>query len=30
LKRMSEAAQRFARVDGTKVIAEEILRLGLH
>ncbi|MBI2640133.1 MAG: UDP-N-acetylglucosamine--N-acetylmuramyl-(pentapeptide) pyrophosphoryl-undecaprenol N-acetylglucosamine transferase [Candidatus Sungbacteria bacterium] len=30
MKRMGEAAQRFARIDGTKVIAEEILRLGLH
>ncbi|MFY9461644.1 MAG: undecaprenyldiphospho-muramoylpentapeptide beta-N-acetylglucosaminyltransferase [Candidatus Sungiibacteriota bacterium] len=30
LKKMSEAAQRFARLDGTEVIAREILKLGLH
>lgn len=30
MKRMGEAAQRFARIDGTKVIAEEMLQLGLH
>lgn len=29
-KRMGEAAQRFSRIDGAKVIAEEILKLGLH
>lgn len=30
LKKMSESAQRFARIDGTEVIAREILKLGLH
>ncbi|MDO8560816.1 MAG: undecaprenyldiphospho-muramoylpentapeptide beta-N-acetylglucosaminyltransferase [bacterium] len=30
LKRMMEAAQRFARIDGTEVIAREILKLGIH
>jgi len=30
LKKMSEAAQRFSRIDGTEVIAREILKLGLH
>lgn len=30
LRRMSEAAQRFSRLDGAEVIAREILKLGLH
>lgn len=30
MKRMGEAAQRFSRLDGAKVIAAEILKTGLH
>lgn len=30
MKQMSESAQGFARINGTKIIAEEILKLGLH
>lgn len=30
LKRMGEAAQRFARIDAAEVIAREILKMGLH
>jgi UDP-N-acetylglucosamine--N-acetylmuramyl-(pentapeptide) pyrophosphoryl-undecaprenol N-acetylglucosamine transferase len=30
IKKMSEAAQRFARIDSAEVIAREILKLGIH
>lgn len=30
MRRMSESAQRFARIDAAEIIAQEILRLGLH
>lgn len=30
LKKMSEAAQRFARIDSAEIIAREILKLGIH
>ncbi len=30
MKKMSEAAQRFARIDSAEVIAREILKLGIH
>jgi len=29
-KKMSEAAQRFARVDSAELVAKEILKLGTH
>lgn len=30
MKKMSEAAQRFARIDSAEVVAREILKLGIH
>lgn len=30
IKKMSEAAQRFARVDSAEIVAKEILKLGIH
>ncbi len=30
MKKMSEAAQRFARIDSAEIIAREILKLGIH
>ena len=30
MRRMSEAAQRFSRIDAAEIIARELLRLGLH